>query len=102
MNYTYFFQYNIPADNQLNGQTDRHINILAEWDDNSFYQDGSPMVNITPVNFTFLDCMLVKDWIAAYNDIKRLAQNHFAELAKQKRIEDAQNILKGINGVAVV
>jgi hypothetical protein len=92
--YTHFFQFNIPADNHLNGYTDRYINVVAYWDGETFYtHDKSPMVFFDGINLTFADCIQVKDWHKAYKQIETIAKDHFADLAKQERINQARAIL---------
>ncbi len=93
MNYVHFFQWNIPADNQTSGHTNRYIDVIVKWDSSNFYTDGRPMVFPYPVNLTFSDCMQVKDWHKAYRDISTIAESHFADLAKQERINQARAIL---------
>ncbi len=93
MQHIHFFQYNIPAENEPYGRTNKFINVLAEWNSDAFYSDGKPMCYVNPVNMTFYDAMLIKDWTLAYSDIKKLAENHFADLAKQERINQARAIL---------
>ncbi len=96
MKYTHLFQWNIPADNHLNGATDRYINIIAEWN-NEFFNDGRPMVYVSPVNLTFSECIQVKNWFLAYVQIKAIAENHFAEIARQTKIAEARATLLNEN-----
>lgn len=100
MKHIFFFQYNIPAENELTGDTDKYVNVITEWNSNQFYSDGRPMVSVSPVNFTFYDCMIVKDWHKAHSDITRLAEMHFAELARKERINQAKAVL--INEEALI
>ncbi len=93
MNYVHFFQWNIPADNQTSERTDRFIDVIVKWHDTDYYTDGRPMVYPAPVNLSFSDCMQVKDWHKAYRDISKIAESHFADLAKQERINQARAIL---------
>lgn len=93
MKHVHFFQWNIPADNQLNGETDRFINVVAEFN-GGFYSDGTPMCYVNPVNMTFYEAMQVKNWMLAQSQIKRLAESHFAELARQERINQARAVLQ--------
>jgi hypothetical protein len=95
MLYTHFFQYNIPAENQCTNDTGKYVNVLAEWENESYYTSGKPMVSVRPVNFTFYDCILIKDWHKALNEIKALAENHFASIAKQEKINQARAVLMG-------
>ena len=90
MNYVYFFQHNIKKENQLSGRTDRYINIMAEWDGMISTYDGSPIVIAQPVNLQFGDCISVKDWYALYNEVRKIAEDHFKELARQERINKAR------------
>jgi hypothetical protein len=94
MNHVHFFQVNIPKDNHLTGRTDRYINVVAKWDGESFYtHDNSPIVYAEGVNLTLADCIQVKDWHKAYRQIEEIAKDHFAELAKQERLNQARAIL---------
>ena len=89
MNHVYFFQWNIPADNHLAGDTDGYINILASWNGNS-YSSGKPIVYATPVNLSLWDCMKVINWRIASDQIEAIAENHFEALARQERINKAR------------
>ncbi len=93
MNYIHMFQWNIPADNQWIGQTDRYLNVIASWNGESYYHDGSPMVFIDLINPTLYTCLQVKNWDIAERQIKKLATSHFADIAKQERINQARAIL---------
>ncbi len=97
MKYTHFFQWNIPADNQFTGRTDRYINVIAEWNGDAFFTDGTPMCYVNPVNLCFFDCIQVKNWYLAYDQIKKIAKNHFAEIAKQTKIAEARATLLNEN-----
>lgn len=92
MDYVHMFQWNIPADNQFCGKTDRYINIISEWS-GQCYNDGTPMVSITPVVHHFADLIAVLDWYKAKCDIEKIAQNHFADIAKAERINKARATL---------
>jgi hypothetical protein len=48
------------------------------------------MVHIAPANLSFYDCIAVKNWYKAKCDIEKIAQDHFAEQAKQERIAKAR------------
>lgn len=100
MNYVHMFQFNIPADNEYLDRTDSYINVIAEWN-GGFYTDGRPMVYVNPINLTFLDCMLVKDWSLARRQIERIAESHFAEIARQEKLAQARATLisEGETGV---
>lgn len=93
MNYVHMFQWNIPAENQFCGATDRYINVIAEWDGSTFYKVNKPMVSVTPVVHHFADLIAVKDWYKAKCDIEAIAQNHFADIAKSERLEKARATL---------
>ena len=93
MTHTLFFQFNVPANNHFVGATDKYIDVIAKWNDKDFYYDGRPIVSISPVNICFADCMAVKDWYLAYRDIEVIAAERFADIAKQKRIEDARALV---------
>jgi len=90
MQYVNLFRYNIPADNHYLGQTDRYINVIAQWNSGAFFNDGRPMCYCNPINMDFHDAISVKDWSIAYADIKRIAEQHFAELAWMERINQAR------------
>ncbi len=93
MNYVHMFQWNIPAENQWSGQTDRYLNIIASWNGTSYYNDGEPMVFIDLVNANIYTCLQVKCWPTAEIQIKKVAIAHFADIAKQERINQARAIL---------
>ncbi len=102
MKHVHFFQWNIPYDNQFSGRTDRYINIIAEWNGDAFFNDGRPMCYINPVNLSFFDCIQVKDWYEAKCQIEEIAQDHFAEIARQTKIAEARATLlneKELTGV---
>lgn len=80
MVHTYFFQYNIPAENQYCGAPDRIIDVIAKWDDTQRYKDGRPMVlDLMPVITHRYELMTVKDWAAATSDMEKIAEKYFAE-----------------------
>ncbi len=93
MQYTHMFSYNIPAENQLCGYTDRYIHILCEWDGVTFYSNDRPMIRVSPVNLSFAECISVKNWLKAHNDIEKIAESHFAEIARQEKINQARAVL---------
>lgn len=84
------FQYNIPADNNFCGNTDSYINVIAEWNGKDTYSDGRPMVSLTPVTHHFANLIIVKNWYLAKCDIEKIAEKHFAEIAKAERINKAR------------
>lgn len=90
MKHIHFFQWNVPKDNQFSERTSCFIDIIASWDSDSFYKDGTPIVYIELVNPTIYTCIQVKDWFEAEGQIKQIARNHFAELAKAERINKAR------------
>lgn len=93
MNYVNMFSWNIPAENQYIGRTDRYINVIAEWDGKTTYYDGRPMVHISPVNLTFHDCVSVINWALAHSQIEKIAEKHFAEMARLQRLTKARELL---------
>ncbi len=94
MNYVHMFQYNIPAENQAFGKTDRYINVISEWDDKYINSEGKPYLVISqPINMTFYDAMQPISWHKVKDDIDKIAENHFAGIAKQERINQARAIL---------
>lgn len=93
MLHTHLFSYNVPAENHYVGKPDFFIHVIAEWDGTSFYGEGRPMVHINPINLSFYEAVCVKDWAKAKNDIEKLAENHFAEIAKMERISRARAVL---------
>lgn len=92
MTYVHFFQWNIPAENEFSGRTNRYINVIAEWSGNC-YDDGRPIVSLTPITHHFADLIAVKDWYLAKCDIEAIAQKHFAEIAKAVRLAKARATL---------
>lgn len=90
MKYVHMFQWNIPVDNHFTGATDGYINIIAEWNGTSFYCKDKPMIHVSPVNLSFHECIIVKDWALAHRQIEKLAENHFAEIAKAERLAQAR------------
>lgn len=92
MTYTHLFQYNIPADNEFCGRTDKYINVIAEWN-GSFFNDGSPVLSTTPIVHHFADLIAVKDWYLAKCDIDKIAQKHFSDMVKAERIKNARETL---------
>jgi hypothetical protein len=92
MTYKHFFQWNIPADNQFSGQTDRYIDVVVTWY-GGYYTDGRPMVYADGINFSFSDAFQVKDWYTAKRQIEQLAEAHFNEIAKAERIAQARATL---------
>lgn len=93
MKYVHLFSYNVPADNHDVGRTDFYVHALAEWNGDSFWNNGTPMIYVNAVNLSFYDCISVKNWNIVYADIKRIAQEHFAELARMEKINQARAIL---------
>lgn len=94
MTYVHMFQWNIPADNHFVGETNGYINIIAEWDGRTTYgRNNTPLVIIKPVNATFYDLVAVKDWSIARTQIERIAEDHFASIAKAERIAQARATL---------
>lgn len=91
MTHVHFFQWNIPADNHYTGKTDGYINIIAEWDGKTTYgYSECPLIIITPINLSFYDCISVKNWALAHSQIEKIAEKHFAEIAKAERIAQAR------------
>jgi hypothetical protein len=95
----HFFEYNIPADNQLNGHTDKYIPVIAEWE-GAFYNDGRPLVRVEPVNMGFYEAIIVKNWLAAKRDIEKIAEDHFAGIAYDQRISQATKVLQNAFPIA--
>lgn len=99
MTHKHFFEWNIPADNQFSGSTDRYIDVIATWDSEQYYNDGRPMVFIHPsYDFDFHDAMSVKDWFVARGQIEDVARNYFADIAKRERLKKAKAILIDAGG----
>src|SRR6478752_3844193 len=92
MKHVHFFRWNIPAENQLTGQTNRYINIIAETN-MGLYSDGRPIVYITPANISFSELMQVKDWYTAHEQILECAEKYFAEIARAEKIAEARATL---------
>lgn len=93
MQYINMFSWNIPASNHYADRTDAYLNIIATWDGKASYNDGTPMVYVDLVNPTLYTCITVKDWFAAERQIKAVAQKHFAEIARQERLNQARAVL---------
>ena len=90
---TYMFQWNIPENLHYAGRTDAYLNVIASWDGKAFYNDGTPLVFVDLVNPTLYTCIQITDWFIAERQIKLCAQKHFAEAAREQRIEDARQVL---------
>jgi hypothetical protein len=93
MLYTHLFQWNVPKDNQFCGYTGCYINVVAEWNSESIYNDGSPIVSAYPVVKSNYDLICVKDWYLAIRQMEKIAQSHFAEIARQEKINQARAVL---------
>jgi len=93
MTQTYFFQYNIPADNNYLGTTDRFINVLVQWNGNTYSTDSRPIVNVKPVIFHSTDLRMVKNWDIALDEMEKIGEKHFADEARQKKIQEAKDLL---------
>ena len=94
MTHTYFFQYNVPAENTRANETGYFINVFSEWNGESFYHDGKPMVSCKmPIIQHLYDCTNVKDWSKAVNEIDKLIDAHFTEIAERIKIEQAKEVL---------
>src|SRR6478736_6795782 len=93
MKHVHLFSYNVPKNNQYRGKTDVYIHVIAEWNGDAFYSDGRPMIYCNPVNMSFYEAMMVKNWSIAKDDIYKIAEQHFAELARMERINQARAIL---------
>lgn len=76
MTQTYFFQYNVPADNHPLGRTDEYVDMVCKCDGRK-YGDGTLIVNVLPVITHAYDLIVIKDWNRAIEDIKRIARKHF-------------------------
>jgi len=93
MKHVHFFQFNIPAPNHFIGLPDRYINVIAEWDGESFYKDGRPFVHTAPVNISFSELMQVKDWYTACAEIDECAEKHFAQIDRAQKLAEARAVL---------
>jgi hypothetical protein len=87
------FSWNIPASNQFAERTDAYLNIIATWDGNSFYNDGTPLVYVDLINPSLYTCVRVKDWFEAEGQIKQVATKHFADIAREERLNQARAVL---------
>lgn len=90
MTHVHMFQWNIPAENHFANRTDKYLNIIATWNSEHFYNDGSPMVFVDLVNPNLNTCQWVKNWILAEQQIKEVAREHFSDLARKERINKAR------------
>lgn len=90
MKHVHMFQWNIPSENHFANRTDRFLNIIAEWDGDSFFDDGRPMVFVNLINPDIHDCISVLDWFEAKRQIEKAALTHFADIARQEKIARAK------------
>lgn len=90
MTHIHCFQMNIPKDNHSYGWTDGYLNIIARWNTEQFYNDGTPMVFIDLINPSIHTCTSVKDWREMERQIDKVAREHFKELARVERINKAR------------
>ena len=89
MNQVHFFRLNIEADNTQDGKTTSHfLNVLATWR-GSTYSDNKPIVTVQLLTES-LDYFVIKNFGKAYLAAEKIAQVHFAELARQERINKAR------------
>lgn len=88
-----FFQYNIPADNESVGRTNSFIDVVVTWNGKDYFHDGRPMIHVEGCNFSFYDALKVNDWFKAHSDIEKIANEKFAEIARQEKINKAKETL---------
>ena len=86
MKKNYYFQYNLPADNHIDGATDYYIDVKAERLSNSSHIYVIPLVEK-------IDLRVVKDWRKVLNDIEKIGEEHFKNLLEQEKIEEARKTL---------
>jgi hypothetical protein len=92
MRKTFFFQYNLPAENHNREVSDHLIDVVAEW-------DGSFMINSKPYFFvefprlTKADLFAVKNWLKVSNECEKIAEQFFAEFIKEEKLKQARAIL---------
>jgi hypothetical protein len=89
MQHIHFFQYNLPAENHFNSKTDHYVSVIAHWH-NAFYDDAEtrPIVSVKPMPES-IDFLVVKDWRIVLRDAEKIAEAHFAEVAKQEKLNQA-------------
>lgn len=87
--HVHFFQLNIDAENTQDEKTTSHfLNVFAKWH-GSTYSDGKPIVHIKLLTEDS-DYFIIKNFGKAYLAAEKLAQTHFADLARQERINKAR------------
>lgn len=91
MRHTYFFEYNLPAENHKHDKADHFINVVVNWHGGT-YTGGEPIVFPKLLTET-IDLMVVKDWSPVLDDIETISRKHFAGMAKQQRIDEARKVL---------
>jgi hypothetical protein len=87
MTQTYFFQYNVPAENHFTGKSDYFVNVLCESDRN-FFTDGLDYVRVMPFIRHKIDLISVKDWDKAFDEMERIAKQHFDSINNAEVIGD--------------
>lgn len=93
MRHIHFFEYNVPAENHRTGKTDFYLDVVVEWG-GSFYSSGKPIVYTKFVDLQNNLLMSVNDWMKVILDCDKIGEQHFAEIAKQERINQARAILQ--------
>lgn len=92
MKHIYFFQYNVPAENHINNKTDFYVSICAEWS-GDYWGDKAPLVYTHPILLTKVELRTVRNWNLLLNDIELIGEKHFADIARQERINRAKAVL---------
>jgi hypothetical protein len=87
MTQTYFFQYNVPAENHLSHKPDYFVNVLCECDKN-FFSDGNDYVVVKPFIGHKIDLISVKNWVWAFDEMERIAKQHFESINNAEVIGD--------------
>jgi hypothetical protein len=87
MKQTYYFQYNLPADNHRDSLTDHYIDVKVERIDKTFITYTTPLVDR-------MDLRIVKDWRKVLDDVDAIGENHFKEIFEQEKIEAAKKTLQ--------
>ncbi len=84
---TYFFQYNVPAENHSSNKPDYFVNVLCECDKH-YFDNGDDFLRIMPFINHKLDLVSVKNWDKAFDEMERIAKKHFESINNAEVIGD--------------
>jgi hypothetical protein len=87
MTQTYFFQYNVPAENHFTGKSDYFVNVLCECDKH-YFSNGDDFIQVMPIVTHKIDLISVKDWAKAFDEMERIAKKHFESINNAEVIGD--------------